>query len=361
MRAHMIRPGELRAEDLARWQEIIDGSSLYRSPFYSPHFTLAVGETRRDARVAVLERDGEVIGFLPCHLLRGRVAKPIGGPINDYQGPILDCAAPVDGPELLKACGLRAYDFNHLPVAMNGLAGSAHTRSVSPFIDLSDGYEAYVQGRGKPLKKVLSEMRRRTRNAARDFGGEVVFTVHDPSPDTYAEHVTFKNASLAREGVKSTLDVGWVADTLEILRTTQTPEFAGLMSTVRAGETLLGTHFGIRSARDWHWWFPSYDAEHRKYGPGIMVIHGAAEATAGLGLERIDFGRGNSEYKLVMGTGHVDLCEGSIERVASPAGVLRKAQKGMLGLARPLPLGRYESYPRRALARLISGMQLPGT
>jgi len=361
MRAHLIRPGELRTEDLQHWQAITDASPVYRSPFYSHHFTRAVGETRRDARVAVLERDGEIIGFLPCHLVRGRVAKPIGGPINDYQGPILAAGERVDGQALLKACGLKAYDFNHLPKALTPLAQGAYVSSISPYIDLSDGYETYRQSRGRPLKKVLTEMRRRTRNAARDLGGDVVFTVHDPAPQTYAEHVAFKNASLAREGVKSTLDVGWVRDTLEILRTTDTPEFAGLMSTVRAGDTLLGTHFGIRSSRDWHWWFLSYDFAHRKYGPGIMVIHGAAEAAPGLGLERIDFGRGTSDYKLVMGTGHVDLCEGSIERAARPAGLLRKAQKGVLEATRPLPLGRYESYPRRALARLISGMQLPET
>ena len=359
MRAELISPGELGAEDIARWQAIIDADPLYRSPFYSPHFTRAVGETRSDARVAVLERDGRVIGYFPFHRVRGRVAKPIGGPINDYQGPILNNDVDVSSAELLRACDLEAYDFNHLPAAIAAFSAGAYTHSISPHIDLTEGFEAYARTRGKPLKKALTDIRRCTRNAERDFDGQLVFTVHDPDPSTYAEHVVLKNASLARGGVASILDVSWVRDTLEIIRTTTTPEFAGLMSTVRVGDRLMGTHFGMRSATDWHWWFPSYDIEVRKYGPGILLIHGAATSASDAGVDRIDFGRGASAYKRVFANGETALCEGSMERVPTSAGLLRKAQKGVLEVTRPLPLGRYESYPRRALARLISGIRLP--
>jgi len=284
MKAHLVRPGELSTGDSARWQSVQDGNPLLRSPFYSPHFTRAVGETRKDARVAILERDGDIIGFFPFHRVRGGVGKPIGGPINDYHGPILEAGIEVAADALLRSCGLMAYDFNHLPLAVAPLSTGAYVTSKSRYIDLSDGYGAYAKDRGKTFNKAMREMRRRTRKAETDLGGPVVFTAHDRDPETYAAHAALKEGLFARDRVASILQVGWVRDTLEIIRTTEVPEFAGLMSTVRAGDRLMGSHFGMRSGRDWHWWFPAYDLNLYKYGPGIMVIHGAAQEAAGKGF-----------------------------------------------------------------------------
>ena len=358
MQGRIVAPGELDADLVAQWQRFRTADPVYRSPFYAPQFTQAVGRVRADARIAVLERGGDVVGFLPFHQRPGGVGKPIGGHLNDYQGPILAPGLDLSSAALLQAARLSAYDYNHLPVAMGALAGGAQARSISPRMDLSQGYAAYEAKKDAGWTKARREMRRRWRKTEADIG-PIRFTYHDTSAAAYAEHVAMKNALYARLGVRSVLDLGWAGQALQAIRTTQEPDFAGVFSTLRAGDRLLAAHFGMRSDSVWHWWFPSYDLDAYKLGPGINLIHQCALVAEAKGLQTIDFGRGDGDFKLLFADTHTDLCEGSMARRGTVAAGLRGLARGVVTLAGRLPLGRYESYPRRAAARLVSGVTLP--
>ncbi len=358
MKAHVIRPQDLDAGHLTQWRAIIDREKTYRSPFYSPEFTCAVAAARSDAYVAIIEDAGHAVGFFPFHRLRGGVAKPIGGPISDYQGPVFSRERAVDPQALLALCGLASYDFNHLPLAIDKFSALSYSRSRSPLVDLSGGYEAYAASQGKSWKSAMKAMRRRWRKTEREIG-PIRVTYHDASDDMYARHKAMKNALYDKLRVRSVLDVPWVSDALDTIRKTQTPEFAGVMTTVHAGDRLMAAHFGMRSKTVWHWWFSSYDLAMANYGSGIILINEALRIAHEHGLHIIDFGRGEAEYKTTFSNDATPLCEGSAERTGTLAGALRTGQKALLSAARPLPLGKFESYPRRALARLISGMQLP--
>lgn len=358
MKARVIRPQELGPDHLACWRSIIDKDDIYANPFYAPEFTAVMAEVRGDAYVAVLEQAGEPVGFFPFHKLRGGVAKPIGGPISDYHGPILSPDIALGPSELLTACGLASYDFNHLPTAFAPLAQEAYAHSSSPRMNLQDGYEAYEQSRARALKKVLSETARRRRRLERDIG-PVRFSFCDRSDDVYAKLKVMKAQQYDEINVRSVFDVAWSARALDIIRGTQSPSFAGVVSTLHAGEQLMAVHLGMRSSSVLHWWFPTYDRAASKYSAGIMLLLEVARHAQEFGISSIDLGRGDEHFKAKFRNDATDLCEGSIERTGTIPGLLRKSQKVALGVARPLPLGKYESYPRRALARLISGMELP--
>ncbi len=358
MKCRVLLPRELDSHLLDVWNGFRKGNRIYSSPFYAPQFTLAVGEERSDARVAVIERDGQPIGFFPFHMTAGRVGKPIGGHINDYQGPILAPGQSVLTQDLLRAAGLSAYDYNHLPTAFADLAGKAVSFSISPQMDLSQGYEAYEARKDSGWTKARREMRRRWRKTEAEVG-PLRYDFHNPSEDVYLRHVELKNALYERLGVGSVLELGWAGRVLDRLRATQDPDFAAVFSTLHAGDRLVAAHFGIRSATVWHWWFPSYDLELYKLGPGINLLHQCALVAEEKGIETIDFGRGNGDFKLLFADGHVDLCEGSMKRIGTGAAALRGVAERAVRVAGRLPLGRYESYPRRAVARVLSGVTLP--
>ena len=360
MKGHVIKPSELGPAELELWQSIQDSSDIYQSPFFSHHFSRSIAEHRDDVWITILEVDGKTVGFFPYHRLRGGVGKPVGGPISDYQGPIVWPSVPIGGDAVLRAAGLKAYDFNHAPARLAALSGGAYARSVSPHMDVSDGYDAYAANQSSKWKRAIKDMQRRMRKTESEIG-PLRFTYHDASDEVYAAHIQLKNALFAKLGVRSILDTPWVDRTLNKIRETQMPDFAGVMTTLHAGDQLIGAHFGMRSKTVWHWWFPSYDLDYANRAPGIVIMDQAARHAQNEGLKLIDFGRGESAYKKTYANGGTELCEGSIERVASLAGALRKGQKAVISTARPIPLGKYETYPRRALARLISGMQLPET
>ncbi len=359
MPARLLDPLLLGSELLEQWELFRAANPLYASPFYSHAFAKAVASARNDAKVAVLESAGKVIGFLPLHLTRGGGAKPIGGPINDYHGPILAPEIAMSPEQLVRAAGISAYDYNHLPCGLGALALGCRRRSTSPQMDLSKGYGACVARKDLSWSRAASLMRRRWRQTEAEFG-PIRFTFHDPSDATYLRHVEFKDAHYRELGISGSVSKGWTGKVLESIRRAQEPDFAGVMSTIHAGERLLATHFGMRSQSVWHWWFPAYDPELAKLSPGITLVNECAKSAQEHGIKVIDFGRGTERYKLQFADRAVELCEGSMTREGSLAAVIRRLADGAVGLAERLPLGRFETYPSRAAARMVSGVNLPG-
>jgi CelD/BcsL family acetyltransferase involved in cellulose biosynthesis len=82
---------------------------------------------------------------------------------------------------------------------------------------------------------------------------------------------------------------------------------------------LVAAHFGIRSRRIWHWWFPAYDREFARYSPGLILLVEMMRAAEGLGLERIDLGRGEALYKRRLMTGAATVYSGCVETGPSVA------------------------------------------
>lgn len=358
LRAIVVRPEEMPADLIAQWRRFQDASPDLDSPFFSPDFALAVAATRQDTRVAVLERAGEPLGFLAFHDRGSGIAKPVGGQISDYQGIVEAPGAAFDGAAVLAACGLRAFDFNHAPVSQSALRSGAIGFASSPVIDLSAGYDAYIAGLPKAGRHAVKETQRRCRKIEREIG-PLRFTLHDDSDAAWHSLITLKNDSFRRMNARARLEAGWVLDALQTIRRTGHAAFAGLLSTVHAGDRLIAAHLGMRTATTWCWWFNTYDPEFRIFAPGLIVLLEAARAAPGLGVRRIDFGRGTQHYKLTFATGAVDLCEGSIARRASVPWALRRFQGSAVRMLRPMPAGRLSSLARRGLTRAISNVALP--
>ena len=359
LRAAIVRPAELDADHRSLWQQFCEADALYANPFYWPQFTAAVAEARPDARVAVLKRAGEVIGFFPFHLVGNGVGKPIGGHINDYHGPIMAPGAGISGESLLRACGLVAYDYNHLPAAFAGLTHGAHGAAWSPQMDLADGYEAYVARKDSRWTKAQREVRRRHRKTEADIG-PIRFAWHDPSDDIFRQLVAMKDRQYARMGISMRMAAGWQGQVINRLRHMQGSEFSGVLSTLHAGDRLIAAHLGLRTATVLHWWLPTYDLDLSKLGPGINLVNHCAIAAAQTGIATIDFGKGNEDFKQHFADRRVALKEGSIVVPGTFAARLRRGSDALESLTRRMPLGQFQSYPRRTISRLISGVGLPG-
>ena len=70
----------------------------------------------------------------------------------------------------------------------------------------------------------------------------------------------------------------------------------------------------MRSAKVLHYWFPAYDRDYARYSPGVILLAELARAAPGLGIDTIDLGKGDADYKRRFATGGVQLLEGRIER-----------------------------------------------
>lgn len=308
--ASVVRPDELSPSDLDSWRQLLGHGEALDSPFFRPEFTQAVARVRSDVEVTVLRRSGRPVAFFPFQRHRWRIGWPVGGRLSDFHGPVIGEGADIPGEFLMRTSGLRVWNFNHL-VASNPIHRPHDSiPGTSPFMDLRGGWDAYVTEQ-KARSKQLGTALRKSRKLAREVG-ELRFQFHSPSDAAFRQLLAWKSEQLRRRRSVEVLRFPWVVDLLENLRRTDLPGFAGVLSTLHAGDRLVALHLGMRTDRVLHIWFPTYDPAFGKYSPGLVLLLQLAQACASRGIERIDFGKGPERYKRDFQSGSIALAEGAL-------------------------------------------------
>jgi len=311
MKIRVIEPGELDASLEARWRALQQSNPALDSPCFLPEFTLAAAGARPGVRIAVLEKSGRVEGFFPYQGRWGRGA-PAGGILSDHHGMVCAPGTPWEWRALLKATGLAYWQFDHLPWEQ-APPGQAQ-RADSPGLDLSQGYAAWKAGRVKASRRV-EELDRKARKMAREVG-PLRFEAHVQDPAVYDFVLRLKSHQCRRTGVPDFFSWAWPRTLVEQVLAIQTPQFAGRLSALWAGDELVAAHLGMRSQKEWHWWFPVYAHAHARHSPGALLLMQVAEAAATEGCVRLDLGKGEDTYKSSFADIHVPLAEGWVCRPA---------------------------------------------
>ncbi len=358
MPVQVIRPAELGPAELARWRQLQAADPTLASPYLCPEFTLAVGRVRADARVALIEdRGGAILGFLPFQRRPSGVAVPIGGPFNDVQAVIGQAElgqAGADGslPAWLAGCGLRALAFNDVLAAQP--AFQAHHGKVegSHCIDLAAGYAAYAAERKRAGSQVLPRSEASARKLARAIG-PLRFELHTPDQAVFRQVLQWKSDQYRRTRVVDAFRFRWTNALLEDLLGTDRPDFAGVLSALWAGDRLVAAHFGMRSSRIWHYWFPVYDVAEGRFSPGAVLLQQMAEQAHLLGVGLIELGKGDYDFKRRLANHEIPLAEVYVGRPS-----LASAGRGLRRLVErtceQLPLGPLGQLPGKAFRRLDS-------
>jgi CelD/BcsL family acetyltransferase involved in cellulose biosynthesis len=295
MHVTLARPAQLGDEELETWTGLL-GRRGYASPFFHPAFTRLIGETRDDARVAVIRHQGELVGFLPLHVDRGRIARPIGLRLSDFHGPITEPVLSFDPEQFLSASGLSALHLDHLPGEPPGFDGWHLRVSSSPWIDLSAGFDAYADERREAGSRRLARIRQSARRLAREVG-PLRFDPDDRSRLPLEQLLKWKSLQRRETGSFDVLDYPWVRELLRRLAHTREPGFAGRVATLYAGDELAAVHFGLESDRVLHYWFTAYNKNLQRHSPGLVLLVELLRWAAERGLERVDLGKGGEPYK----------------------------------------------------------------
>ncbi len=295
------------------WRELQRGNPDLSSPFFCPEFTLAVAAAREDVRIAVIEDKGSVAGIFPFQIDRQGFGKPVGAGIADYQGMICSPGFSFDATDLLRACGLIAWDFDHLVVGQEFLSRFRREIQPSPLIDLTHGFASYIADRRSAGSELISEIRNKSRRLERD-AGKIAFVANTFDVADFRRVLSWKSAQFVRTTAGDVVATPWVSNTLDLIRTQNTHAFAGITSILYAGDTPIAGHYGMRSSSVWHWWFTAYAPEYHRYSPGSILLYKMAEAASDMGLCIIDLGKGQARYKDRFKNRESLLAEGSVER-----------------------------------------------
>ncbi|MEV0254888.1 GNAT family N-acetyltransferase [Streptomyces sp. NPDC050732] len=308
------RPGELTAADRAAWTALqskahLNGSPGLANPFLSPGFALAVGHERRGVRIAVAREAGGPAAFLPFQRSATGVGRAIGLGISDCQGLVHRPGFDWDARELLRACGLSLWEFDHLVAGQAPFEAHATGTFASPVIDLDQGYDAYLRRLREHSPKFIKPTLAKERRLSRHHGP--VRYVHDErDPAVLTTLMGWKSAQYRRTGRSDRFARPWIVRLLHRLFHTRTDSFAGVLSVLYAADVPVAAHFGLRSERIHTCWFPAYDPAYAKYSPGLIMHLHMAEGAAADGIAHIDLGRGQKAYKDSLKTRELVVSEG---------------------------------------------------
>ncbi|MFC0864148.1 GNAT family N-acetyltransferase [Sphaerimonospora cavernae] len=326
----------LTAREIDAWHLFRDANPLLASPYFHPGFAHAVHASGREVRVAVAcDETGQVTALLPCHRERA-LLRPVGWPAADFQGPVLAPGSHFPPLRLLTG-GVRGFEFDHLLDGYPEFEPWVESRRPSPFIDTGGGLEGYLGRASRAGKDNMGQARRRTAKAERTYG-DVRFAADSVDVTMLDRVIDLKRAQYAATGAADYFADPDRRDLVVRLLRTRGSAFQGMLSTLHAGPHLLAAHFGLRSGGVLHWWFPVYDPGFGHLAPGWMLLRELVSAAPSLGIERIDLGRGEDEYKRRAKTGEILVGQGLV--TGNPVRrTARHARNAMIQAAKSSALG----------------------
>jgi CelD/BcsL family acetyltransferase involved in cellulose biosynthesis len=328
----VLDAAELTPELERAWAAIQRGDTLFESPFFHPQFTRLVAAARDDVHVAVLGDADEPDGFFPFQRDRRAVGHPVGWGLNDYQGVVARRDVEWTARELIRACGLRWFEFDHVPVGQQQFAAHRSALAASPAIAIADGFERYEREQAEAGSKTLKRLRSRQRRLERDYG-PVRFEADVDDPELFATLLRWKSARYESTGAADLLARPWFRAVVEAAFGASADGFACPLSVLWAGERPVAMHLGPRSRSVWHYWLPAHDGdpELARLSPGMLMILAMAEHAPELGVRALDFGRGDARHKREFANSEVALAEGwvSIPSTTAAGQWLRRSGRGL--------------------------------
>lgn len=325
LKAQTLHPKELSGQDHARWRTIAAAHPAFVSPLLGPDFAQAVGAVRDDARVSILEQDGETVGYLAYHRRPGGLARAIGAPLADYHGLVSLEGANLSGAALLAAAGLSAYRFTGLVDPFSVFATDVAARQESHVVQLTDGPETYLETVRAAGAKKFKNWRRLDHKLGRDLG-ELRMVGPDHSRAAFDQLVNWKREQLRRTGTHDFLSPDWIQGLFERFFETRDGQFQGLMVNLYAGDRLVAGQFGVRQGDVYHPWLASADPDLGAYSPGQLFLWRAIEMMPELGLKTFDLGPGHDHYKRPYALTQLSIGEG-LAAAASASGLAARGRE----------------------------------
>jgi CelD/BcsL family acetyltransferase involved in cellulose biosynthesis len=313
MNITVIRPEQLNGNQVDRWHQLRSCNSALASPFFTSAFILAVNAERGNVFVAVIEDSGTAVGFFPFERTGSRVGRPVGGPVSDYHGLIASPHVKITPTELLSACEISRWPFDHLVDPGGIFAESVEVHACSRYVDLSQGYHAYIQERRQAKSDLISQTLRKEKKFVKDHE-QLRFVFHQPDKAVLETLIRWKSEQYHRTNTVDIFSVPWTGSLLRRLLNQPTEDLQAVLSVLYAGDKIAAVHYGLRSQHVLHSWLPAYDIAFSRYSPGALLTLKMLEHCASVGINSFDFGKGTESYKKEFTPLSVPLGEGCVDR-----------------------------------------------
>ena len=274
------------------------GNPALYSPYFHPDYTQLISQLQNDVYVAIINKDGNPVGFLPFQQRRKNAsARPVGAPMTDYHGIISHADESLDVADILKPAHISAFN---MPSQMNSGAGEdASDTSPCAVMRLTDfdNPQAWRDSRDSSYRRHLKSTRRRIKKTESEHG-ERGFIWQSREPEHFDLLIQWKKEKFADTGKYDVLSVDWTMELLKNLwaRGPQTELRCDLHVMTVDGKP-AAMDLGLSDGATFHSWIVGYDNALHTLSPGMQLLEMLINEAPDLGYENIDLGAGLDGYK----------------------------------------------------------------
>ena len=313
MQIELLQPEQLTDDHFAVWRKLQRADSAVDNPSFCPEFMQLAASVRDDVEVAVLRDGAKPVGFFPFHRSPRNVGLPIGAVLTDMHGLVVADGVAWDPMQLIRGCNLAAWEFDHLVASQQPFAPYIQCVEDSPYMDLSDGYDAYIEDLRSRGSSSVKRARSKARKIEREVG-PLRLEMVDPDPAAFDAVIRWKRQQIADWNCQDIYSEPWVVEMLRAACQTRTDEFSGMVSSLYAGDELIAVLIGTRCRHVLSSWIPTLNPEFKKYSPGVLLHIELARQAVEEGVRRIDLGRGANQMKTSLRSGGIPLALGAVDR-----------------------------------------------
>jgi CelD/BcsL family acetyltransferase involved in cellulose biosynthesis len=302
--SRIVRPSELSSDDIDLWATFCGTDPSLAHPFFSFAFARAVDRVRPHVRIAVLQKRGGTIGFLPFQFSGWATralaaAERVGGDVADRFGVIAGTPLGLSSGELLHLAGLNSVSYSFLPVEQlrHGLARQRAITGQRVRLprDADADADAFWTTLKATSRKFAYNVERSERLVTKGLG-PIEFTPHADPATELQRLIDMKGAQYLRTEGTNPLAPTWKAELFRELLRNPSPHCTATLTTLYAGGHWLASHLGLMSGTALHYWYPVYNPTYAQLSPGNILAKHLLLSAIPAGIEFFDLG-GYGHYK----------------------------------------------------------------
>jgi CelD/BcsL family acetyltransferase involved in cellulose biosynthesis len=345
----VARPSELGRAELDAWLGLQAARPDLQSPFLTPGWALAVERARGGGvKAALAQEDGRLRAVLAACVGRG-TAWPVGAPLCDVQGLVAEPGFDADPRALVRALGVRRYDFSHMAAACSSFAPFVRGEQPSFVVDLTQGFAAWAEEKKAGGSGLGKDLAKRRRKLEREIG-PTRFTAFSSDREDLAQLIAWKRRKFAETRQTDLFAAAWPSALVEQLIAGEVEGVRAGLFTLHAGDRLVAAHLHLLSATVVHGWLIAHDEAAEACSPGRLLFEDLLRWMDGRYRE-LDFGPVDYGFKARFANVQRPVGHG-FTGAPSPAMLMRAAQYGVRRAAERLPLGRASAWPGKAMRRM---------
>lgn len=302
LQARTISLDDVAPVDIRGWNNLHRAQFPKGNAFMSSTFALAAARAWPHVRACYIDDDDGLAAIIPFQYARPggfwfRAAERIAEELSDYFGMLARPGFTTTPGALLALSGCNYFSFSHLSEEQKMFGLTGEEARIGLRIELPQGGAAYWTALEGANKKFTSDTDRRIRKAEQQFGG-LRFNIQNVEKEALLRQLlAYKRAQYLRTGKEDLLARPERMAFLTNLVQANADDCQSYLSTLYFGDTWAAMHFGLRSGKTLHYWFPVYNPELNSFAPGRLLLREIIRHAAAEGIEVIDRGEGETAAK----------------------------------------------------------------